>query len=71
MFSCIYALLYFSPYYSYYTPASRALGLGGGLQLGPVGLGLGGGFTPNGFKFGAGAGLGNYGYYYTPSTYAR
>lgn len=66
-----------SPYYTtYYRPASplsRAIGLGGGLQLGPIGLGLGGGFTPTGFKFGGGAGLGNYGQYdnyYTPNTYA-
>lgn len=60
-------------YYSQY-PESRALGLGGGLQLGPVGFGLGGGLTPTGIKFGAGGGFGSYGNYnnyYQPATYAK
>ncbi len=50
------------------------MGLGGGLQLGPVGFGAGGGLTPTGIKFGAGGGLGSYGNYdnyYQPSTYAK
>lgn len=64
--------VYYSTYPASY-PASRALGLGGGLQLGPVGFGVGGGLTPTGIKFGAGGGLGSYGNYdnyYQPSKYA-
>ena len=51
--------------------ATRNLGGGLGLQLGPVGLGLGAGLGQGGFNFGAGAGFKNYQYYGTPQVYKQ